>query len=113
MNKESTLVSPGSFNNEHHWYAKAQNATIHPMVNYFLNLDQHRIVSRYCHLHPRVNRERLIQLLSYRSKHFLWSGADLFNATSAGGNRQMVVIENNSCPSGQKSMPLLDDNKEE
>jgi hypothetical protein len=25
----------------------------------------------------------------------------------------MVVIENNSCPSGQKSMPLLDDNKED
>ncbi|NND06455.1 MAG: hypothetical protein HKN87_08740 [Saprospiraceae bacterium] len=113
MHKESTLVSPGSFNNEHHWYAKAQNATIHPMVNYFLNLDQRRIVSRYCHLHPRVNRERLVQLLSYRSKFFLWSGADLFNATSADGNRQMVVIENNSCPSGQKSMPLLDDNKEE
>ena len=25
----------------------------------------------------------------------------------------MVIIENNSCPSGQKSMPLLDDNKED
>jgi len=25
----------------------------------------------------------------------------------------MVVIENNSCPSGQKSMPLLDDNQEQ
>lgn len=25
----------------------------------------------------------------------------------------MVVIENNSCPSGQKSMPLVDDNQEQ
>ncbi|MCB0638810.1 MAG: hypothetical protein KDC54_19410, partial [Lewinella sp.] len=32
---------------------------------------------------------------------------------SAGGKRQMVVIENNSCPSGQKSMPLVDDNQEQ
>ena len=42
----------------------------------------------------------------------MWSGADLFNVTSAAGKRQMVVVENNSCPSGQKSMPLLDDNLE-
>ncbi|MEY4134966.1 MAG: hypothetical protein RL386_1316, partial [Bacteroidota bacterium] len=39
--------------------------------------------------------------------------ADLLNVTSAGGKRQMVIIENNSCPSGQKSMPLLEDNQEQ
>ncbi|MBK7870763.1 MAG: hypothetical protein IPJ74_08775 [Saprospiraceae bacterium] len=43
----------------------------------------------------------------------MWGGADLINVTSAGGKRQMVVIENNSCPSGQKSMPLMDDHKEQ
>lgn len=106
-------LQPGSFNGENHWYPKALNATIHPMVNFFLNLSKDRIITRYCHLHPRVDREKLGEVLNYECKHFLWSGADLINSTSAGGKRQMVIIENNSCPSGQKSMPLLDDNKED
>ncbi len=113
MQEVTKLVKPGTFNNENHWYPKALNATIHPMVNFFLNLDKQKIVSRYCHLHPKVNKDKLEEILSYTCKYFLWSGADLFNATSAEGNRQMVVIENNSCPSGQKSMPLVDDHKED
>jgi hypothetical protein len=52
-------------------------------------------------------------VLDYQTRYFHWAGADLLNVTSAGGKRQMVVIENNSCPSGQKSMPLLDDNQEQ
>jgi hypothetical protein len=60
-----------------------------------------------------VNSEKLREILNYQPKYFLWAGADLLNVTSAGGKRQMVVIENNSCPSGQKSMPLLDDNQEQ
>jgi len=106
-------VQPGEFEAHHHWYPKALNATIHPMINFFLNLDQLRIISRYCHMHPTVNGEKLQEILNYRCKHFLWAGADLLNVTSAGGKRQMVVIENNSCPSGQKSMPLIDDNQEQ
>ncbi len=35
------------------------------------------------------------------------SGSDLFNVTTEYGRRQMIVIETNSCPSGQKSMPFL------
>lgn len=113
MKEKVKLVQPGEFRSERHWYPKALNATIHPMVNFFLNLSTERIVTRYCHLHPMVNREKLEEILAYPCKYFLWSGADLINSTSAGGRRQMVVIENNSCPSGQKSMPLLDDNKED
>ncbi len=60
-----------------------------------------------------VKREKLEEVLAYECKYFLWGGADLINATSATGKRQMVILENNSCPSGQKSMPLLDDNKED
>ena len=113
MKDQIKLVKPDSFAGENHWYPKALNATIHPMVNFFLNLDEKKIISRYCHLNPKVDRDKLQEILSYKCKHFLWSGADLFNATSEEGNRQMVIIENNSCPSGQKSMPLLDDNKED
>ncbi|GJM35950.1 MAG: hypothetical protein DHS20C18_49510 [Saprospiraceae bacterium] len=107
------LIHPGEFEAHTHWYAKAFNATIHPMINYFLNLSQDRIINRYCHLHPKVKPEQLSEIIKYRSKYFLWAGADLLNVTSANGKRQMVVIENNSCPSGQKSMPLIDDNKEQ
>lgn len=106
-------VQPGEFEAYKHWYPKAFNATIHPMVNFFISLEQERIISRYCHLHPTVNPETLRELLNYECKYFLWGGADLINVTSASGRRQMVVIENNSCPSGQKSMPLLEDFKEQ
>ncbi len=109
----SKVVFPGEFEAHRHWYPKALNATIHPMVSFFLNLEQERVINRYCHLHPMVNAEVLGELLNYRCSYFLWAGADLLNVTSAGGKRQMVVIENNSCPSGQKSMPLVDDNQEQ
>lgn len=111
--KTATVVQPGEFEAHHHWYPKALNATIHPMINFFLNLEQERILTRYCHMRPKVNKEKLREILNYKTKHFLWAGADLLNVTNAQGNRQMVIIENNSCPSGQKSMPLIDDNKEQ
>jgi hypothetical protein len=107
------IKKPGEFEAHEHWYPKALNATIHPMVNFFLNLEQERIISRYCHMHPIVNGQKLKEILNHKCKYFLWGGADLLNVTSAQGKRQMVVIENNSCPSGQKSMPLMDDHKEQ
>jgi hypothetical protein len=110
---KATVIRPGDFEAHRHWYPKALNATIHPMIIFFLNLENDRIATRYCHMHPTVNKEKLLEILNYKAKHFLWAGADLLNVTSAGGKRQMVVIENNSCPSGQKSMPLVDDNKEQ
>ena len=114
MTKTSTtIIKPGSFEPAYHWYEKAHNATIHPMIHFFLNLSRERIVNRYCHLHPTVDSDVLMSFLEYVPKHFVWSGADLINVTTAGGKKQMVIIENNSCPSGQKSMPLLDDSKEQ
>ncbi len=112
MNKVK-VVNPNEFEPHKHWYPKALNATIHPMISFFLNLETERIISRYCHLHPSVDRHKLTEILRTKCKYFIWGGADLLNVTSADGNRQMVIIENNSCPSGQKSMPLVDDNKEQ
>ena len=113
QNQPVRRIAPGSFAAEAHWYPKALNATIHPLVSFFLNLSTERIISRYCHLNPKTDRVRLQELLQYECRHFLWSGADLIHATTAEGNRRMVVIENNSCPSGQKSMPLVDEHQEE
>ncbi|WP_353480043.1 hypothetical protein [Haliscomenobacter sp.] len=111
--KSAKRVHPGEFEAHRHWYPKALNATIHPMVNFFLNLSRERMISRYCHLHPVVKADALAELLDYKCKYFLWAGADLLNVTSASARRQMVIIENNSCPSGQKSMPLTDDHQEQ
>lgn len=116
MNRTKQVIScvqPNSFEADKHWYPKAINATIHPMMAFFLNMGKDRIIKRYCHLQPRVKYEVLESLLSYRPKYFQWAGADLIHVTNEKGARHMAVIENNSCPSGQKSMPLLDDAKEQ
>lgn len=106
-------VQPGSFDSRQYWYEKAFNASIHPLLKIFLNLNHARLIQRYCHLYPSVDGVVLHDLLNYELKHFHWSGADLINVTSAQGQRQIVVIENNSCPSGQKSMPLQDEHQEQ
>ncbi len=103
------LINPGQFEPENHWYEKSFSATIHPMVNYFFSLDKERLIKRYCHLHPAVSRRKLSQILSYQPRYYFLSGADLLHVTTEKGKRQMVVIESNSCPSGQKSMPLLNE----
>lgn len=36
----------------------------------------------------------------------------MFPVTATDGRNTVVVVETNSCPSGQKSMPLLDEEKE-
>ncbi len=105
-NEKTQLIEPGTFESHNHWYPKALNAAIHPMINFFLNLDNKLIIDRYCHLHPKVKAAKLKEVMAYKPQFYCWSGADLINVTNARGKRQMVVIENNSCPSGQKSMPL-------
>jgi hypothetical protein len=107
------LITPGHFDPQNHWYPRVLNATIHPLVHFFLHLKESRIISRYCHLHPKVAPETLRQILTYKPKFYHWSGADLMHVTNEDGKRQMVIIENNSCPSGQKSMPLMDEAQEQ
>ncbi|MCA9693024.1 MAG: hypothetical protein KC636_25735, partial [Myxococcales bacterium] len=89
------------------------NAQIHPQVAGLINLETDRLISRYCHLHPGVDPKELEELLTTRPTHFYWGGSDLFNVTTTEGLRQMVVIETNSCPSGQKSMPLTSEPQEQ
>ncbi len=111
--KKIERIVPETFDAQNHWYEKSLNATIHPMVSYFLNLGKERIINRYCHLNPAVSRDYLKEVLDYQPKYYLLSGADLLHVTTEKGVRQMVIIENNSCPSGQKSMPLLDEFNEQ
>ncbi|KAH8556777.1 hypothetical protein BGW37DRAFT_474139 [Umbelopsis sp. PMI_123] len=105
--EDAKTVVQGEFESEKHFYPRVLNAQIHPLVQSFFTLGNERIIARYTHLNPQVNPEKLKEILSYNPKYFQWAGSDLFNVTTASGQRQMIVIETNSCPSGQKSMPLL------
>ena len=107
------LIEPGNFEMDAHYYPKVINSHIHPMVKSFLAMSNERITNRYCHLHPEVDREVLTSILNYNPSHFYWSGCDLFPVTNEDGFRKMVLIETNSCPSGQKSFPLFDEIEEQ
>lgn len=108
----SDLVLPDTFDEAQHFYPRVLNAHLHPMVGAFLRLGNTRIASRYCHLNPNVDEKWLLDLLNKGTQIFQWSGADLFNVTNSVGSRQMIIIETNSCPSGQKSMPLPIDSED-
>ncbi len=110
--REIELVKPDEFEQENHFYPKALNAQLHALVSHFFNLDHERILKRYSHLNPQVDVDALRNLLNYQAKHFHWGGSDLFYVTTESGNRKMVVLETNSCPSGQKSMPPRSDSDE-
>ncbi|KAJ3315911.1 hypothetical protein HDV04_000118 [Boothiomyces sp. JEL0838] len=112
-NQAAKIVNKGDFEAERHFYPRVLNANIHPLVSSFFSLGNERILARYTHLNPQVNPETLKSLLNYSPKYFHWAGSDLFNVTTANGQRQMIVVETNSCPSGQKSMPLLNEISEE
>jgi hypothetical protein len=105
-------VRPGSFSPERHFYPRALNAQIHPLVAFFMRLSNRRIVNRYCHLHPKVHESVLLEILGSPTRYMRWAGTDLFCTTTSAGNRRLVVLETNSCPSGNKSMPLLNDDNE-
>ncbi len=109
MKKVIEVIGPDNFEQENHFYPKALNSQLHAMVSHFFNLDHDRIIKRYNHLNPQVDPNVLSKILKGQSKHFHWGGADLFYVTTELGNRRMVVLETNSCPSGQKSMPPRND----
>lgn len=106
------LVQPNSFDPVHHYYPRVLNAQINPLIRHFFSMSIQRIVIRYCHLNPHVNSDFLTRILTTPAKRFTWAGCDLMHVTNALGQRKMVVIETNSCPSGQKSMPMLNEEDE-
>lgn len=103
---EVSVVSPGSFEPENHYYPRTLNAQTHPLVRFLMGLGNERLAERYCHLHPEVNRDAVFGALAHVPHYFRWGGTDLIHATTESGVRQIVVIETNSSPSGQKSFPF-------
>ncbi len=108
----AAIYRPGDFEPSEHFYPRVLNAQLHPLVRHFLNLGPKRIAERYAHLHPEADPVHVAQLLACTPKFFRWGGSDLFLTTTEKGIRRMVVVETNSCPSGQKSMPTRDESDE-
>jgi hypothetical protein len=106
MKNRVEVIEPFTFEAENHFYPKVLNSQLHPMVSYFFDMTKSNIIERYTHLHPTVSKTFLNEILHYPIKHFYWGGADLFYVTTEQGERRLIVLETNSCPSRQKSMPL-------
>ncbi|KAI5057559.1 hypothetical protein GOP47_0027574 [Adiantum capillus-veneris] len=106
------IIEPGSFDPINHFYPRVLNAQIHPLVRSFLSLGNDRIAKRYCHLHPEAKSTAVAHVLHQSTRFFQWGGSDLFITTSDMGQKKLVVVETNSCPSGQKSMPLANEDVE-
>ena len=113
MTHEALVRRAAAFDVHAHYYPKVVNAHIHPLVRSFLSLGNERITERYAHLHPEVDRTTVQASLFEPTRHLRWAGCDLLHATTERGVRRMVVVETNSCPSGQKSMPRLDEDREQ
>ncbi len=113
MHDDAVEVAPGAFEPEQHFYSRVLNAQLHPMVRDFMALSNERRVIRYRHLRPHCNGAALAAYLTNPPAYFRWGGADLFLTTTDGGARRIVVVETNSCPSGQKSMPSDGDLEEQ
>jgi hypothetical protein len=105
----ASVVRSESFEAERHYYNKVLNSQRHPLVEYFLSLNNNIIAKRYSHLHPQADMKELLKMFQTPQKYFRWAGADLFSVTDDNGKKQMVIIETNSCPSGNKSLPLKGD----
>jgi hypothetical protein len=73
----ATIIEPGNFEMEAHYYPKVVHATLSKLVASFFELGNDRVVSRYCHLNPKVDSKTLREMLDYKPKYFKWAGADL------------------------------------
>ena len=63
MLKGIEVIEPETFEQENHFYPKALNAQLHPLVSHFFNLSHERIINRYSHLNPQVDTNFLRGIL--------------------------------------------------
>lgn len=113
INSSPITIAPGNFSVEDHFYPRVLNAHLHPLVRHLMEMGNERIICRYCHLHPEADESTVRELLTTPPRYFRWGGSDLIHVTTEEGLRRVVIIETNSCPSGQKSMPRSAELEEE
>ena len=106
-------IHPNSFQLDKHYYAEVIHTSLSGKVEELLELDNKRIAQRYCQLYSETDENELLKLLQSSPEFFRWSGGDLFHVNDRWDKEhkeKMILIEINSCPSGQKSMPSRQQN---
>lgn len=104
-----SLIPPGQFRPENHFYPKVMGKNLHPTVRDFFQHDVGSLLNAYLKCHPAADAEAVESVLFYRPQHLNWAGIDMFKVETVSGEECLVVIETNSCPAGQKSMPPVVD----
>jgi len=107
--RSAIRVSPGQGELSSCFYSKVAAAVAHPLVERFFSLSNEAIADLFCAAHPNASRSHLLELLTYQCRHFPWAGCDLLHVLDPSDQPTMLVIETNSCASGQKSMPAFAD----
>jgi hypothetical protein len=114
LHKDNNLIKiiiPGIFNESDYLYDCVLNKKMHKIVEYFFSLNKKDYVDIYCKKYHSIyiNKTLLYKMLLYKPKYFHWSGVDLLNINNFDHNNinNMIILETNSCPSGQKSMPNI------
>jgi len=82
---KTVICQPGDFEREQHYYQRALNAQIHPLVSYYLGLSPEALLTRYCHLNPSADKDKIRNIIQSKPKHFRWAGSDLFHVTTVEG----------------------------
>lgn len=101
-------IYPNSFQLDKHYYPEVIHASLSGKAKDLLKLDNQRTAQRYCQLYSETDEDELMKLLQSSPEFFKWSGGDLFHVHDRWDSEhkeKMILIEINSCPSGQKSMP--------
>jgi hypothetical protein len=98
-------VEPGAFRVEPHFYAEARAQRLHPEVRRLLQMPPVEIAGRYADRHPEVDVAYLERILRSRPRFVRWAGCDLLLTRGGPDRHRVLVLETNSCPAGQKSMP--------
>lgn len=106
------IILPCIDNNlNNYFYECVLNKKLHSIVKEFLSLKKEDYIEKYYNLeynkNIKIDKNILNELLSYKPSYFFWSGVDLLNIKDSETNKNhMMILETNSCPSGQKSMPF-------
>lgn len=109
---EAVVVQPGSFQRERHFYPKAHASTVSTVVQHFFELGNRTIAQRYQRLHPSSDDAVIERILCSKAQRVRWAGCDLMLTVNEHSVRNWLLIETNSCPSGQKSMPQMPGNSQ-
>jgi hypothetical protein len=103
---DAKTILPGQFFPQLYFYSQVTSAYLHPVIQTLLKLKPDQLVNQYCNIHPEADPLKLQTILAYHPRFLNWAGSDFFLTTDEKGRKSMLLLEMNSCPAGQKSMPI-------